>query len=225
MDEPENEIIREEQLTYEEEVNRPTIEEDGKLTYEEALKRAKKKLKPKKAGRPKLTLEEKKRRKIEREAQALLTNQQRTVEALNRPRVGGRFVSLNPEVNKAKEARNEMIKTIDKSGFISDEDREFIGTDSRKFFERAMQNAQTWVEGMIFAKELKPLQHASLSSQQITQEVVVTQKVLKWQWDEPQAIIDVEPIERLENNDDGSDRSPLQADAFTSENTQELEKV
>lgn len=203
----------------------PETTEKKYLTYEEALKKAKEKLRKKKVGRPKLTKKEKEERKLKKEADMLLTNQQKTIEALERPRIGGRFVSKNPEVRKAKEAREEILRDIDRSAFISDEDREYIGSDSKRFFERAMQNASTWVEGMLFAKELKPLQHASLSAQQITQEVVVTKKILKWSWDEEETpVIDVTPTEVI-TDDRTSDRSALQADAFTSEDTQKLEKV
>lgn len=49
---------------------------------------------------------------------------------------------------------------------ITEEDREYFGTDSRKFLERALLHAQTWEEGLKYAKELRALQHASLQAVQ-----------------------------------------------------------
>lgn len=53
-----------------------------------------------------------------------------------------------------------------KSHTINDEDREFYGTDSRLFLERALARATTFEEGLKYAKELRMLQHPSLQSVQ-----------------------------------------------------------
>lgn len=159
------------------------VEEIKYLSEEDAIKAAKRALKRKKIGRPKMTVAEKKERKIQREAEKLMGNLKKSIEATAKPRSGGRFISPDPMVNKLKEERKELLTKVDNAAFITEEDRAYFGTDSMKYYERALQSAPTWQEGHIYAKELKNLQHAALSAQQITQEVVVTQKTLKWQWD------------------------------------------
>lgn len=62
---------------------------------------------------------------------------------------------------------------------ITDEDREYYGTDSRKFLERALRKARTWEEGLKYAKELRMLQHPSLQSVQ-TQTDTTHTITLRW---------------------------------------------
>lgn len=50
------------------------------------------------------------------------------------------------------------------NGKISKEDIEWIGGDSRRFLERALLRAETWEEGLKYAKELRALQHPTLSA-------------------------------------------------------------
>lgn len=56
----------------------------------------------------------------------------------------------------------EDKKTL--KGSIRDEDREWIGGDSRRFLERALLRAETWEEGLKYAKELRAMQHPTLSA-------------------------------------------------------------
>lgn len=62
---------------------------------------------------------------------------------------------------------------------ISDEDREYFQTDSKRFFERALLNSKTWEEGVKYAKELRNLQHPSLSAVQSRSENI-TAIELRW---------------------------------------------
>ena len=109
--------------------------------------------------------------------------------ANTKPRVGGKFVSADPEkaakAIREKEEQELIERMIKESDMITDEDREYIGTDSAKFFERAMQRSLTYYEGAKYAKELKPIQHPSLQSIQSKVDLEVTEKVLRWQWDAP----------------------------------------
>lgn len=65
------------------------------------------------------------------------------------------------------------------SSNISEEDREYFGTDSRKFLERALLKAKTWEEGLKIAKELRALQHASLQAIQTKTDTTHT-IMLRW---------------------------------------------
>lgn len=111
--------------------------------------------------------------------------------AKQRPRVGGRFVSLkDPDAGlvDAEVKLAQRMPKVNKEDTIVDnraiplEDREYIGTDSRRFFEVALKNSRTWYEGAKYAKELKPLQHPSLQSTHVKADVV-TEIVVKWDWD------------------------------------------
>ncbi len=62
---------------------------------------------------------------------------------------------------------------------INDDDREYYGTDSRKFLERALLRAKNWEEGLKYAKELRLLQHPSLQSIQTKTDTVHT-VTLRW---------------------------------------------
>ena len=107
--------------------------------------------------------------------------------AADRPRVNGRFVSTDPEkADKLKRQAEDIELAIagsDSPDAISEEDREYFGTDSQKFFEVALKNAKTYFDGYKYAKELKNLQHPSLSAVQSKQEVEVTTRVLRWDWE------------------------------------------
>jgi hypothetical protein len=61
---------------------------------------------------------------------------------------------------------------------ISDEDRAWIDGDSKRFFEMALRRAETWEEGFKYAKELRSLQHPSISSISATNE----DKVIELRW-------------------------------------------
>lgn len=82
---------------------------------------------------------------------------------------------------------------------IQEEDRNFYGTDSKKFLERALLKARTWEEGLKFAKELRLLQHPSLQSIQTRVDNVNT---ITLRWSSPdelpsneRAMVDVEVIQ------------------------------
>ncbi len=62
---------------------------------------------------------------------------------------------------------------------INDEDREYYGTDSRKFLERALLRAKSFEEGLKYAKELRLLQHPSLQSIQTRTDTTHT-LTLRW---------------------------------------------
>ena len=68
---------------------------------------------------------------------------------------------------------------------INDEDREYFGTDSKKFFERALLKSKTWEEGVRYAKELRTLQHPTLSS---VQSKVDTVTAIELRWSSPSEI-------------------------------------
>lgn len=59
---------------------------------------------------------------------------------------------------------NGRPKKMASPEFINDEDREYFGTDSRRFLERALLKAQTWEDGLKYVKELRSLQHATLQA-------------------------------------------------------------
>ena len=68
---------------------------------------------------------------------------------------------------------------------IREEDREYYGTDSRRFLERALLRAKTWEEGIKIAKELRALQHASLQAVQVKSETAHT---LTLRWSTPEEL-------------------------------------
>lgn len=68
---------------------------------------------------------------------------------------------------------------------VHDDDREYYGTDSRKFLERALLRAKTWEEGLKYAKELRMLQHPSLQSVQTRNDNVHT---LTLRWSRPEEL-------------------------------------
>lgn len=72
--------------------------------------------------------------------------------------------------------RPKGIPSVDK---IQDSDRDYYGTDSRKFLERALFRAKTWEEGLKYAKELRMLQHPSLQSVQTKTDSIHT-ITLRW---------------------------------------------
>ncbi len=81
---------------------------------------------------------------------------------------------------KIGEVFNKMAKDE-----ITDIDREYFGTDSKKFFERALLNARTWEEGTKYAKELRNLQHPSLSAVQSRSENVTA---IELRWSRPSEV-------------------------------------
>ena len=100
----------------------------------------------------------------------------------------GKFLPSDPiqaeKKVKAIEEVQRLQAQLDETKQISEEDREYIGNDSRKFFEKALERASTWYDGYKYAKELKPIQHPSLSSVEANVKQQVTHKVLKWAWDD-----------------------------------------
>lgn len=160
--------------------------------------------------------------------------------AQSRPRVGGKFVKVHADPEDSESQPTKLSKqpkrrgrppknpTISKDDLLYDTRvipesvRDYIGSDSRKFFEMALVASRTWSEGYKYAKELKPLQHPSLSAQQIKQEVEVTKKILTWAWEDSQN----QPL-ILEGdvNDNPKDSDSISADAFTSEYSQEYEEI
>lgn len=68
------------------------------------------------------------------------------------------------------------------NGWISKEDSEWINGDSRRFLERALLRAETWEEGLRYAKELRALQHPTLSAIASREEKV---GVIELRWTTP----------------------------------------
>ena len=137
------------------------------------------------------------------------SSEAKSIVAQSKPRIGGRFVStknVDAGLVSAEVAKAKKVPTIKKEDVIidnraiSDEDREAIGTDSKKFFELALKNSRTWYEGAKYAKELKPLQHPSLQAQHIKQDIA-TELVIKWDWDgTPEgALIEHDTIEDIDS--------------------------
>ena len=154
-----------------------------------------------------------------------------------KPRVGGRFVSLK-EGSSTDESRKEVSTSPSKrrkrktsqeeitkeeliydTRVISEEDKDIIGDDSRKFFEMALLRARTWSEGYKYARELKPLQHPSLQAMALKAEVEVTKKILTWEWEGDNPSIEVVKDVRTDN------QSTLPAFTYTGGDTQEPEEV
>ena len=113
----------------------------------------------------------------------------------------GKFLPSDPvqaeKKVKAIEEVQRLQAQLDEAKQISEEDREYIGNDSRKFFEKALERASTWYDGYKYAKELKPIQHPSLSSVEANVKQQVTHKVLKWAWDELDSNGQLKTIESL----------------------------
>lgn len=68
---------------------------------------------------------------------------------------------------------------------ITNDDRDYFGTDSKRFFERALLKSKTWEEGVKYAKELRTLQHPSLSAVQSKTENVTA---IELRWSRPSEI-------------------------------------
>lgn len=83
---------------------------------------------------------------------------------------------------------------------ITEEDREYYGTDSRKFLERALLRARTWEEGLRIAKELRALQHASLQAIQTRTDTTHT-ILLRWSSPDEVPSNDTVVIEGTREND------------------------
>ncbi len=101
--------------------------------------------------------------------------------AHTRPRVNGRFVGT-----KTKTAKKEA-KVREEEYQITQEDREKFGSDSKAFFEWALTKAATRYEAAKYAKELMRFQYPALQSTEINQEIDITTKVYRWEW-EPQLL-------------------------------------
>jgi hypothetical protein len=151
--------------------------------------------------------------------QKRIPSQKKSEIASKKIRVNGKFVSADPEAAARKKEELERIRIATEGPTSTDvipaEAREEFGTDSKKFFEVALKYAPTWYEALKYAKELKPLQHAALSSIEVNQQVEVTHKVLRWQWGEETSLIEAEaslPIEAesvnlIESQSDDNDPS------------------
>ncbi len=138
--------------------------------------------------------------------QKRIPSQKKSEIASKKIRVNGKFVSADPEAAARKKEELERIRIATEGPSSTDvipaEAREEFGTDSKKFFEVALKYAPTWYEALKYAKELKPLQHAALSSIEVNQQVEVTHKVLRWQWGEETPLIEAEPPTLIESQPD-----------------------
>lgn len=85
---------------------------------------------------------------------------------------------FQPGVSGNPAGRPKKIAT-GSSGKITQEDRDYYGSDSRKFLERALLRAKTWEEGIKIARELRALQHASLQAIQTKTDTTHT-ITLRW---------------------------------------------
>lgn len=156
------------------------------------------------------------------------SSQKKSEIATKRERQGGKFLCKDPEKAEQKRKEKEELEllqeAVEASETITDEDRAYIGTDSAKFFEMAMQRSRTYYEGSKYAKELKPIQHPALQSIQSKQEVEVTTRVLRWSWEDDPTVIEAEVIEKLVDDRTNSD-STLQTEQSADVTAQEPEKV
>lgn len=163
--------------------------------------------------------------------------------ALNRRRVNGRFVSDDPEAAERKKQEKDASRIKD-NGFnetdvISPEDHAYFGKDSKKFFEIALEKAPTWYEALKYAKELKPIQHPALQSIQAKTETIITKKILRCEWFDDSQLINISDnknstieqkvkIESVieQSKIDGTDNSiELQTEQDTNGSPQELKTV
>ncbi len=130
-------------------------------------------------------------------------SQKKSEVALTKKRVNGRFVSKDPKALEKKKEELERNR-IALEGFndqdrITEEDREYFGTDSLLFLERALAKAPTWYEALKYAKELVSRQHPTLQSIQSKSESTVT-RVLRWDWEEDPSAIEMQTVEAIEHD-------------------------
>lgn len=149
--------------------------------------------------------------------------------ALKKKRIGGKFVPADPEAAKKKKEELDRLR-IASEGFnetdlITDEDREYFGSDSKMFFERALQKAPTWYEALKYAKELKPLQHASLQSLEVKQEVEIKDARVLWMWGDAQEVIQGVATTLIQQKAEDAVSDTIQAEQNSGTNTPEPEKV
>lgn len=170
--------------------------------------------------------------------------------AQNKPRVGGRFVSLKDEEDKDKEehpalevseefkkpkrGRPPKTKEISKDELIYDtrlfteEEKEYIGSDALRFYEIALKRARTCGEGHRAAAVLIKYQHPSLSAIATKNETEITQKVLTWEWGGNNETIDFDPETSILDgeeitDDDTKDTNSVSTSTISGVDTQESE--
>lgn len=101
---------------------------------------------------------------------------------------------------------------------INDADREYYGTDSRKFLERALLKARTWEEGLKYARELRALQHATLQSIQTKADTTHT---ITLRWSRPDELASNENTTVIEASVDTVTLGDLQYDEADQEEANE----
>lgn len=108
---------------------------------------------------------------------------------------------------------------------ITEEDRAYYGTDSRKFLERALLRAKSFEEGLKYAKELRMMQHPSL---QAIQTKTDTTHTITLRWSRPEELASNEKsmlelsVDEVQHDlkgldfDDSSETKPTKESSTTS---------
>lgn len=148
--------------------------------------------------------------------------------AQSKPRVGGRFVSANPDglpkrprgrPKKNKEDQITKEELLYDTRLLTEEEKEYIDGDALRFYEVALKKARTPAEARHYASVLIKYQYPSLSSVTAKQEVEVTHKVLVWDWPDADK---AEEFTLIEQEDESTENNrSLQAETDTGMDTQE----
>lgn len=119
-----------------------------------------------------------------------LTNMKKSLIAQTKPRIGGRFVKLDENgelVTNSKNKKVEEDEGVDLADLamdrrkLTDEEKEYIGTDPMRLLEVGLKNARTLSEGIKYAQALIKYKHPSLSAVKSQVDVEVSDKRLVWE--------------------------------------------
>ena len=123
-----------------------------------------------------------------------LTNMKKSIVAQTKPRIGGRFVKLDENgelvTNSSDSKKKKKVEEDDDVDLaelamdrrkLTDEEKEYIGTDPMRLLEVGLKNARTLSEGIKYAQALIKYKHPSLSAVKSQVDVEVTEKKLVWE--------------------------------------------
>lgn len=119
------------------------------------------------------------------------TNTKKSIIAQSRPRIGGKFVKLDDKgqlvTNKKKKIEttddNEEIDLMDLAMDrrpLTEEEKEYIGTDPMRLLEVGLKNARTLSEGIKYAQALIKYKHPSLSAVKTENENITVDRRIVW---------------------------------------------